>query len=371
MGLCNVSGCLGPGNAKKSTLTEGSYTVAVCLLNTEEALLVPCFLKSIGMLVATFEKYGRPSCTVLGCTNAYFIEPEDTPIVGSHRTCACSYGLTYWQCTAISNLAFAKHAEPPDGALVPQLGEKNYGVDPLHLDHSINCTARAVLHLPAPPPFPGHVSLIHAVQTIGARDDALQLRHADLFRQVYALPGMIQRTFVRVPLDIVRQTVLSLRWQPMMLSQLWCGTKLDHVKLLNTKWHVQQATQHDLPLCVDMKIHYELLKYLYGQSCTSWNFELHWSSLPLIYGVSHLCNHMITMLYRNFMPIICLVERVHAELQEGDAVPTGVKLLHMEKTILAELDAFAVAAQSGPPTDLQAKSKELLLGWKLLLKEYC
>ena len=45
--------------------------------------------------------------------------------------------------------------------------KKNHGVDPLHRDHSINCTAVAVLHLPALPPFPGHVSLIHAIQTIG------------------------------------------------------------------------------------------------------------------------------------------------------------------------------------------------------------
>ena len=94
---------------------------------------------------------------------------------------------------------------------------------------------------------------------------------------------------------------------------------------------------------------------------------------------------MITMLYRNYMPIICLIERVHTDFKEGDAVPTKVKLLHMEKTILAlclnagtflpivqaKLDAFAVAAQNGPLNDMQSKSKELLLGLKVLLKEYC
>ena len=263
--------------------------------------------------------------------------------------------------------------------------KKNFGVDPLHPDHSINGTVVAVLHLPALPPFPGHLSLIDAVQTNGARVDALQLRHADLLRRVYALPDMIQRTFVRVPLDIVRQNVLSLRWQPMMLSQLRCGTKLDHLKLLNTIRHVQHATRHDLPLCVDMQIHYELLKYLYGESCTSWNFHLQWSSLPLIYGVWHPYKHMITMLYRNFMPIMCFIARVHNNFKEGDAVPTKVKLLHMEKTILAlclnagtylprvqaKLDACAVAAQNEPLTDMQSKSKELLLGLKVLLKEYC
>ena len=53
-------------------------------------------------------------------------------------------------------------------------------------------------------------------------------------------------------------------WQPMMLSQLRCGTKLDHLKLLNTIRHVHQATRHDLPLRVHIKIHDELLTCLYG-----------------------------------------------------------------------------------------------------------
>ena len=75
---------------------------------------------------------------------------------------------------------------------------------------------------------------------------------------------------------------------------------------------------------------------------------------------------MISMLYRNFMPIICLMERVHTDFKEGDALRTKVQLLHMEKTILAlclntctylprvqtKLDAFAAEAQTGPLTDM-------------------
>ena len=99
----------------------------------------------------------------------------------------------------------------------------------------------------------------------------------------------------------------------------------------------------------------------------------------------HPYKHMITLLYRNFMPRIWLIERVHTDFKEGDAVPTKVKLLHMEKTILAlclnagtylprvqaRFDVFAVAAQNGPLTDMQSKSKELFLGLKVLLNEYC
>ena len=39
--------------------------------------------------------------------------------------------------------------------------------------------------------------------------------------------------------------------------------------------------------------------------------------------------------------------------------------------VQAKLDAFAVEAQNGPLTDVQAKSKELFLGLKVLLKEFC
>ena len=94
---------------------------------------------------------------------------------------------------------------------------------------------------------------------------------------------------------------------------------------------------------------------------------------------------MISMPFSNRMPIICLIERVHTDFKEGDALPTKVKLLHMEKTMLAlclnadsyllrgqaKLNAFTVAAQNAPLTDMQSKSKELLLGLKVLLKEYC
>ena len=112
---------------------------------------------------------------------------------------------------------------------------------------------------------------------------------------------------------------------------------------------------------------------------------MHWSSLPLFYGVRHPYKHMITMLYRKFMPIICVIERVHTDFKEGDAVLTRVKLLHMEKTIVApclnagtyltrvqaKLDAFGVAAHSGPLIDVGSTCKEILLALKVLLNEYC
>ena len=179
------------------------------------------FLKSIDMLLATFAKDGSPSCTLgpIGLVHAAM------PSLTSN---ARQQAAWLWQSMQNHQMAL----------WYDNWVKKNYGVDPLPPDHSINCTVVAVLHLPVLPPFPDHVSLIHAAHTTGARVDALQLRHADLFLRVYALPHMIRPTFVTAPLDIVRQNVPSLRWQPMMLSQLRRGTKGDPLKLLNGMRHV-------------------------------------------------------------------------------------------------------------------------------------
>ena len=67
------------------------------------------------------EKDRSPSITFPGCTNACFVEPKDMLTVGYDRACAGRYALTYSQCTATRNLALAKHAGLPNGALVRQL----------------------------------------------------------------------------------------------------------------------------------------------------------------------------------------------------------------------------------------------------------
>ena len=93
-----------------------------------------------------------------------------------------------------------------------------------------------------------------AGDTIGARVEALHGLHRDHFRHVYALLSTIQLTFVKIPLDIVRQSVLFLRSQPTMLSQLWCETKIYHLTLENMIRDLQLTTRQDLPLCLDIKI---------------------------------------------------------------------------------------------------------------------
>ena len=193
---------------------------------------------------------------------------------------------------------------------------------------------------------------------------------------------MCRKYMVGVPLNIVRESVLPLHWRPMMLSELRCGTEIDHLKVLNMVRYLRYTTRSDLPLCVHMKIHYELLRYLFGQSYTPCNFHLHWASLPLICGIGHPYKHMITLLYQFFMPISSLLEKMHTDFKVRDHVPTKVKCIDMENTILAlrlnasaylpgvqaTMDAVSVATRNGAPTYMQATAKQLLLGLQVLLK---
>ena len=182
-------------------LTEGSYTVAVCPWNTEEAPLVHVFSNQLICLWRLVRKMAAPHAQ----------SPDvPMPISLSRRTrrLLAPTGLVHAAMPSLAANARQQATWLWQSMQTHQMAlwydnwvKKSYGVDPLHPDHSINCAVVVVLHLPVLPPFPGHVLLIHTIQTIGARVDALQLRHADLLRQVYALLDMIQCTVVRVPLE--------------------------------------------------------------------------------------------------------------------------------------------------------------------------
>ena len=69
--------------------------------------------------------------------------------------------------------------------------------------------------------------------------------------------------------------------------------------------------------CVNMKIHHELFKYLYGQSHTPRRFSLHLSPRLCVYRVRNFCRHVISLLYGVFKRIICVVEKTTLNVKWG------------------------------------------------------
>ena len=220
------------------------------------------------------------------------------------------------------------------------------GADPHSPDLTLNCTAVAVLHTTALPAYPGLPELAE----IEAR--VPKVAH-DIFRSLTALLDCIdvanqgiQRVSVRAPLDIARKNVRSLNRRPFFLSKLRSGTHKELLQLVVDLSCVEHRTRHCIPLLVDMKIHFALLKLCYGAAYVPWNVPQLLLGFPLVYGVWHSCKYCVELIYTAFLPFIKFLEQGNS-LQVGSILPRQVKAIHMEKTLLGLM--LATSSNRGRP----------------------
>ena len=129
---------------------------------------------------------------------------------------------------------------------------------------------------------------------------------------------------------------------------------------------VEHRTKHCVPLLVDMKIHFALLKLCYGAAYVPWNVPQLLLGFPLVYGVWHSYKHCVELIYRAFLPFIKFLEQGNS-LQVGSILPRKVKVIHMEKTLLGlmlatssnrvRLDERVTAADNGQ-SQVQSQSQK-------------
>ena len=138
------------------------------------------------------------------------------------------------------------------------------GADPHSPDLTLNCTTVAVLHTTALPAYRGLPELAEIEARVPKVADDIFRSHRALFDRIDVANQGIQRVWVRAPLDIARKDVRSLNWRPFFLSELRSGTHKELLQLVVDLSCVEHRTRHCVPLLVDMKIHFALLKLCYG-----------------------------------------------------------------------------------------------------------
>ena len=144
----------------------------------------------------------------------------------------------------------------------------------------------------------------------------------------------IDPSTIRVPLDVQRAAVRSLRWRPLSLTEQNVSSTEDLLKLLDAVRGLQQRTGHQLPMLVDENIHYRVLRMLYAADFSPWDMHRYLCDVPLLYGVWHAYKHTMTVVYRTFLPVLG-----HLEV---DGRVSGVqrsyrRVLFMEKMFAALL----------------------------------
>ena len=211
---------------------------------------------------------------------------------------------------------------------------KRSTTDPEHPNPSMNLTVFAMLHTTDLCPFPGHPSL---VTVLGQLDSAVHSTATALrsLNDVTRVSLDAEPEFIRVPLDIKRDNVRSLQFRPLLLTDFTTGGILDLLHILQEIQDIQRHTRRPMPLIIDMKIHFYLLRFLYGESYVQYNFHEHLSMLPCMYGAWHPYKHTALEVYKPFFPIFAALE--NCNLQVGAMVYHHRKLLHIEKVVVALL----------------------------------
>ena len=205
--------------------------------------------------------------------------------------------------------------------------------DPHSPDLTLNCTAVAVLHTTALPAYPGLPELAEIEARVRKVADDIFCSHRALFDRIDVANQGIQRVWVRALLDTARKNARSLNRRPFFVSQLRSGTHKELLQLSGDLSCVEHRTRHCVPLLVDMKIHFALLKLRYGAAYIPWNVPQLSLDFPLVYGVWHSYKYCVELIYRAFPPFIKFLEHRNS-LQVGSILPRKVKVIHMENTLL-------------------------------------
>ena len=140
------------------------------------------------------------------------------------------------------------------------------GVDPHSPDKTLNVTAVGVLHTTELPQYRGLPGWDAVAQCISSVVDYL-VRCVGLLLQRSTVPdGPSLRTWVRAPLDYARNAVVSLNWRPLLLSHLKCGSHVELLEFVRGLECLHVKTRRTVPIVIDMKIFYALLKMSFGAS---------------------------------------------------------------------------------------------------------
>ena len=185
--------------------------------------------------------------------------------------------------------------------------------------------------------FPGQSSLLRMVGRIETLDDITKTALHRFVQKVRLLTAdPIEASAIRVPLDIRRPNRPRLQWRAMAMSNWRVGSGAELLRCIESVRKIQQHIGQPLPLLVDEKVHYSMMRLLYAPA--HWNLDVaRWlRHVPVIYGCWHPYKHTLTLVYRLFLPIFAALE-LRSAPRVGAVFKTARKVAFMEKMVAALL----------------------------------
>ena len=185
--------------------------------------------------------------------------------------------------------------------------------------------------------FPGHSSLHALIGRMGTIDTVCQLSLQGLIRKAAALMARpILASAIRVPLDITRPQRVRRQWEPLLMLKQRVGAGPELLRVLEQVRQVQGQVGQVMPLMVDEKVHYSVMRLLYAPAYWGYDGARWLRQVPVLYGCWHPYKHTLTVVYRAFLPIFMALE-LSAAPRSGSTFRAARKVVFMERMVAALL----------------------------------
>ena len=125
---------------------------------------------------------------------------------------------------------------------------RRYCTDPVRPDFRLNVIAMSMLHIAAIVMYPGFPTLDDLLQRIPQTAHTIVASFRKFPRAVDALRGdPSEAQYVRVPLDVHRDSIRSLQWYPLTLADLVSSSNQDLLHIMEQCLAIQVLTRHVTP----------------------------------------------------------------------------------------------------------------------------
>ena len=78
---------------------------------------------------------------------------------------------------------------------------------------------------------------------------------------------------MRIPLDVRRPKAHPPKWRPLLLTSHHTSSNKELVAIVRSLCEIQAHTTRDLPVCCNMKVHLQLLRFVY--TVTYEKYDMH------------------------------------------------------------------------------------------------
>ena len=136
-----------------------------------------------------------------------------------------------------------------------------------------------------------------------------------------------------MPLNVCGPKAQPPKWKPLLLTSHCTSSEKELGAVARSLCEIQAHTRHDLPVCCDMKVRLQLLKFLHSVAYEKYDMDQLMFFVPLHHGTWHPYKYCAILIWRKFHPLLNC--QLKGDLKIGDEVVCHRKLVYVTRLFSA------------------------------------